>query len=102
VLDVDAGAETLAAMGAAAASIGRRDAAQRAIAKVVADVAGGRDDFEPGVSVHIVGVGGAGMSGLARLLVEMGCVVSGSDSTDSPSLEALRARACDPRRTRRF
>ena len=28
--------------------------------------------FEPGVRVHVVGVGGAGMSGLARLLVETG------------------------------
>jgi UDP-N-acetylmuramate--alanine ligase len=47
--------------------------------------------FDPGVRVHIVGVGGAGMSGLARLLVEAGAVVSGSDLTDSAVLEALRA-----------
>ena len=46
--------------------------------------------FEPGVSVHVVGVGGAGMSGLARLLVESGAVVSGSDLADSSLLEALR------------
>jgi UDP-N-acetylmuramate--alanine ligase len=47
--------------------------------------------FESGVSVHVVGVGGAGMSGLARLLVESGAVVSGSDLADSSQLEALRA-----------
>ncbi len=47
--------------------------------------------FEPGVRVHVVGVGGAGMSGLARLLVEAGAVVSGSDLADSAVLEALRA-----------
>jgi UDP-N-acetylmuramate--alanine ligase len=41
--------------------------------------------------VHVVGVGGAGMSGLARLLVESGAVVSGSDVADSSLLDALRA-----------
>jgi UDP-N-acetylmuramate--alanine ligase len=46
--------------------------------------------FEPGVHVHVVGVGGAGMSGLARLLVESGANVSGSDLADSSLLEALR------------
>jgi UDP-N-acetylmuramate--alanine ligase len=44
----------------------------------------------PGARVHIVGVGGAGMSGLARLLVEMGCDVSGSDTVDSVVLVSLR------------
>jgi len=47
--------------------------------------------FEPGVRVHVVGVGGAGMSGLARLLVESGALVSGSDLADSAVLEELRA-----------
>jgi UDP-N-acetylmuramate--alanine ligase len=47
--------------------------------------------FEPGVRVHIVGVGGAGMSGLARLLVETGAQVSGSDLADSAVIEELRA-----------
>jgi UDP-N-acetylmuramate--alanine ligase len=41
--------------------------------------------------VHIVGVGGAGMSGVARLLVERGARVSGSDAQDSAVLEELRA-----------
>lgn len=45
----------------------------------------------PGTIVHIVGVGGAGMSGLARLLVESGALVSGSDLRDSVVLEELRA-----------
>jgi UDP-N-acetylmuramate--alanine ligase len=48
------------------------------------------NSLDPGVRVHIVGVGGAGMSGLARLLVEMGCDVSGSDTTDSAVLVSLR------------
>lgn len=46
--------------------------------------------FDEGVRVHIVGVGGAGMSGLARLLVEFGATVSGSDLADSSLVEALR------------
>jgi UDP-N-acetylmuramate--alanine ligase len=48
--------------------------------------------FSPGIRVHVVGVGGAGMSGLARLLVESGAVVSGSDRTDSVTLDALRGQ----------
>jgi UDP-N-acetylmuramate--alanine ligase len=45
--------------------------------------------------VHVVGVGGAGMSGVARLLVERGARVSGSDATDSATLEGLRAVGVD-------
>lgn len=40
--------------------------------------------------VHMVGIGGAGMEGLARILVQLGCVVSGSDRDDSAVLEGLR------------
>ncbi len=41
--------------------------------------------------VHIVGIGGAGMSGIARILVAQGVAVSGSDAKDSRRLQALRA-----------
>jgi len=44
----------------------------------------------PRARVHVVGVAGAGMSGVARLLVEMGCSVSGSDEHESPVLGELR------------
>jgi UDP-N-acetylmuramate--alanine ligase len=40
--------------------------------------------------VHLVGMGGAGMSGLARLLLARGTHVSGSDLKDSPALAQLR------------
>jgi UDP-N-acetylmuramate--alanine ligase len=40
--------------------------------------------------VHFVGIGGAGLSGIARIMMERGIVVSGSDGIDSPILEALR------------
>lgn len=38
---------------------------------------------------HFVGVGGAGMSGVARLWLAAGLAVSGSDARDSPVLAAL-------------
>jgi len=44
-----------------------------------------------GRRLHFVGVGGAGMSGLALVAVELGAQVSGSDRAQSPVLERLRA-----------
>ncbi|MBT0995834.1 UDP-N-acetylmuramate--L-alanine ligase [Cellulomonas sp. DKR-3] len=41
--------------------------------------------------VHLVGVGGAGMSAIALLLAARGLRVSGSDAADGPALPALRA-----------
>ncbi|HEY2549780.1 MAG TPA: UDP-N-acetylmuramate--L-alanine ligase [Streptosporangiaceae bacterium] len=41
--------------------------------------------------VHLVGVGGAGMSGIARILLSRGLAVSGSDSASSPVLDQLAA-----------
>ena len=43
----------------------------------------------PGRRVHVVGVGGAGMGALAQLLIERGCIVSGSDAQDSIALSEL-------------
>jgi UDP-N-acetylmuramate--alanine ligase len=40
---------------------------------------------------HLIGIGGAGMSGVARLVLARGGAVSGSDAKDSPALDALRA-----------
>ena len=42
--------------------------------------------------VHMVGIGGAGMSGIARILLDRGGMVSGSDAKESRGLVALRAR----------
>jgi len=44
---------------------------------------------------HFVGVGGAGMSGLARLLTGSGGVVSGSDSSGGAVTDALLAEGCE-------
>lgn len=41
--------------------------------------------------VHFVGIGGAGLSGIARIMLARGIAVSGSDGVDSPTLDALRA-----------
>nr|WP_257233680.1 UDP-N-acetylmuramate--L-alanine ligase [Halopolyspora algeriensis] len=41
---------------------------------------------------HLVGIGGAGMSGIARILLARGHEVSGSDARDSPTVLALRAQ----------
>jgi UDP-N-acetylmuramate--alanine ligase len=40
--------------------------------------------------VHIIGIGGAGMSGIARVLLARGIAVSGSDAKDSRRLQALK------------
>ena len=42
------------------------------------------------MKVHLVGIGGAGMSALARLYLAQGHAVSGSDESDSAALRALR------------
>ena len=40
--------------------------------------------------IHIVGIGGAGMSGIARILLARGIEVSGSDAKDSRRLQSLK------------
>jgi UDP-N-acetylmuramate--alanine ligase len=42
-------------------------------------------------SVHLIGIGGVGMAGLARLLLTRGVPVSGSELREWPSLTGLRA-----------
>jgi UDP-N-acetylmuramate--alanine ligase len=40
--------------------------------------------------VHFVGIGGAGLSAIARIMLARGIPVSGSDGVGSPTLDALR------------
>ena len=42
-------------------------------------------------TVHLIAIGGAGMSAVARLLMARGVPVQGSDAKDSPLLRALAA-----------
>ena len=44
-----------------------------------------------GKRVHFIGIGGSGMSGLARIAISHGIKVSGSDASDSSVLNALSA-----------
>ena len=41
--------------------------------------------------IHFVGIGGAGMSGIAEVLLNLGYVVSGSDLSDSVALKRLQS-----------
>jgi UDP-N-acetylmuramate--alanine ligase len=49
-----------------------------------------------GRRLHFVGIGGAGMSGLALVCHELGAAVSGSDRADSTYMERLRAAGLVP------
>ncbi len=40
--------------------------------------------------IHFIGIGGAGMSGLAEIAIARGIAVSGSDISDSPKIKALK------------
>ncbi|MFZ9012052.1 MAG: Mur ligase domain-containing protein, partial [Anaerohalosphaeraceae bacterium] len=43
-----------------------------------------------GTKYHFIGIGGIGTSGLAKILIKNGAVVSGSDMADSAVVENLR------------
>jgi len=59
---------------------------------------GNRDALPPELArVHLVGIGGAGMSGIARILLARGGQVSGSDAKSSRGVLALRARGAQVR-----
>ena len=46
-------------------------------------------------SVHFIGIGGSGMSGIARMFVERGITVTGSDRSESATVQALRELGID-------
>jgi UDP-N-acetylmuramate--alanine ligase len=46
--------------------------------------------------LHFIGIGGAGMSGLALVCARLGATVTGSDRADSSYMERLRAAGLDP------
>ena len=99
----------LQAMAQAAASVGERGGDEKLADMVCAAYAESRQghavnghnsrfDFRTPVpelselgAVHFVAIGGAGMSGVARVMLARGCRVSGSDAKDSPVLTALAA-----------
>ena len=94
-------AERLATMSAAASGLIPRDADEK-LARMVLAAAGEAapmrvpvpDELLPADRlgrVHFVGIGGAGLSGIARIMLARGITVSGSDAKESRALEALRA-----------
>ena len=44
---------------------------------------------------HFIGIGGIGMSGLAKLMLRDGCAVTGSDQEDSLAVEEIRRLGAD-------
>jgi len=46
--------------------------------------------------LHFIGIGGAGMSGLALVCRELGATVTGSDRSDSSYMERLRGAGVEP------
>ena len=53
--------------------------------------AAGTDPTFHGRRVHFVGIGGSGMSGLARLVADRGGICTGTDASENPAVESLRA-----------
>ncbi|HEU4463072.1 MAG TPA: Mur ligase domain-containing protein [Solirubrobacterales bacterium] len=49
-----------------------------------------------GRRLHFIGIGGAGMSGLALVCARLGAKVTGSDRADSSYMERLRAAGLEP------
>src|SRR4051812_49780519 len=46
--------------------------------------------------LHFIGIGGAGMSGLALVCARLGATVTGSDRSDSSYMERLRSAGLEP------
>jgi UDP-N-acetylmuramate--alanine ligase len=105
----------LEAMAAASAALAMPDAARRIADAVLAAATqpptglkvaymatlrpvggGGRVSGWADRRLHFVGIGGAGMSGLALVCRELGATVSGSDRAESSYMERLRAAGLEP------
>ena len=92
--------DRLEQMAQAARAVARPDAAQRIAAEVLA--AAGRpadavtDRPWRGRKLHFVGIGGAGMSGLALIAQALGAEVSGCDAAETPYFDELRAAGIEP------
>jgi len=105
--------ERLAAMAASSAALAKPDAARRIADQVLAatrpptgrnvapeatnrPIDGGSMSEWRDRRLHFVGIGGAGMSGLALVCHELGATVTGSDRVDSSYMERLRAAGLEP------
>jgi UDP-N-acetylmuramate--alanine ligase len=96
----------LARMAEAACAAARPDAAVRIAREVLSAMPdSGQSSYAPsepadlrwkGRSLHFVGIGGAGMSGLALIAQALGADVSGCDVAETPYFEELHATGIDP------
>ena len=83
-------------MAVAAHRVGKRDAADRVADACIELAAAGRAAMKHKVKhVHFVGIGGAGMSGIAEVLATQRYRVSGSDLAESAATRRLRAVGVD-------
>lgn len=93
--DADGAASDDDAAGSQDEAAAGRGGAVGAPLTVATPVVGGAAGVAGGVAdlgrVHLVGVGGAGMSAIAGLLAARGLAVSGSDAKEGPALDGLRA-----------
>jgi UDP-N-acetylmuramate--alanine ligase len=64
-------------------------------AKFISTDAGAKHDWSAR-RLHFIGIGGAGMSGLALVCARLGATVSGSDRGDSSYMERLRQAGLEP------
>lgn len=85
--------EKLARMAMSARSLARPDAAVRVAGEALA--AAGSERWH-GRRLHFIGIGGAGMSGLAAIADKLGAEVTGSDSSESEYMEMLRGQGIEP------
>ena len=90
-------------MAAASAALARPDAARRIADEVLAAAGASASSRRAerawrlgGRRLHFIGIGGAGMSGLALVCARLGATVTGSDRADSSYMERLRAAGLEP------
>jgi UDP-N-acetylmuramate--alanine ligase len=99
VRDLIADRERLGAMARAARSLARPDAAERVAEQLLAAAKAqepGADAAWNGRRLHFVGIGGAGMSGLALVARSIGADVSGCDRAESAYTQMLREAGIEP------
>ena len=91
--------QRLEQMSASSRSLARPDAAARIADEVMAAIGQGpqaaRQEWA-GRDLHFVGIGGAGMSGLALIANDLGAEVTGCDRAETPYFAELRAGGIEP------
>lgn len=101
MLELLADGARLQNMSRAARTVARPEAAAavaRAFLVLPRRGMGKKRDMKRNISkIHMIGIGGSGMSGIAEVLLNMGYSVSGSDVTDSAAVQRLRGLGADIR-----